>query len=90
MMRGRHSAAILQQIGVTETIGDSVDEYVSIAVRLGRDPAWRSEIKARMARQKHRVYRDETPIAALEEFLQKAAQGIRTEAEQVAARSSQG
>jgi protein O-GlcNAc transferase len=90
MMRGRHSAAILQQIGVTETIADSVDDYVSIAIKLGSDPAWRSEIKARIARQKHRVYRDETPIAALEAFLQKAAQSIRTEAEQVAARSSQG
>jgi protein O-GlcNAc transferase len=73
LMRGRHSAAIVQRIGVTETITESVDEYVSVAVRLGRDPAWRSKIKGRMESQKHRVYRDDSAIAALEEFLHRAA-----------------
>ena len=42
MMRGRHTMAILQMMGVTDTIADTLDDYVSIAVRLGRDPAWRT------------------------------------------------
>ncbi len=75
LMRGRHSAAILEQIGVTETIGRSVDEYVAIAVRLGRDPAWRTEVRERMSRQKHRAYRDRSPIEALENFLEDAVRG---------------
>jgi predicted O-linked N-acetylglucosamine transferase (SPINDLY family) len=75
LMRGRHSAAILEQIGVTETIGQSVDDYVAIAVRLGRDSAWRNEVRDRMRAQKHRVYRDRTPIVALEAFLHDAVHG---------------
>jgi protein O-GlcNAc transferase len=75
MMRGRHTTAILTRIGVTETIATSIDDYVSIAVRLSRDPAWRTELKQQIAENKHRVYRDSEPIAALEDFLCRAARG---------------
>ena len=71
---GRHSAAIVERIGVPETMTDSVDDYVSVAV-LGRDPARRKEIQSRMESQKHRVYRDDSAITALEELRQKAAYG---------------
>src|SRR6202020_147921 len=36
-MRGRHTAAILRRIGCEATIAGSVDEYVTIAARLGLD-----------------------------------------------------
>ena len=36
-MRGRHSAAILRMMGVTETVATTIDEYVAIAARLGQD-----------------------------------------------------
>jgi predicted O-linked N-acetylglucosamine transferase (SPINDLY family) len=35
-MRGRHSAAILRMIDVTDTIAATVDDYVAIATRLGQ------------------------------------------------------
>ena len=38
-----------------------------------RTPAWRAEIKTRIASDKHRLYRDRTCIAALEDFLDRAA-----------------
>jgi len=69
LMRGRHSAAILQMMGVTETIADSLDDYVEIAARLGRDLDWRNAVRERVAERKQGVYRDRTCIAALEEFL---------------------
>jgi predicted O-linked N-acetylglucosamine transferase (SPINDLY family) len=72
-MRGRHSAAILTQMGVQETIAETVDGYVEIAVRLARDPDWRAAVSARMGRAKARVVRDEAGVRALEEFLDKAA-----------------
>jgi protein O-GlcNAc transferase len=81
LMRGRHTTAVLTRIGVTETIANSVDDYLSIAVRLARDPAWRTELKQRIADNKHRIYRDPEPIAALEDFLCRAA---RREAEPLA------
>ena len=72
LMRGRHSAAILAMMGVTDTVAKSVDDYVAIAVRLARDPAWRSEIRGKIAANKHRIWRDRSCIAALEDFLEQA------------------
>jgi protein O-GlcNAc transferase len=72
-MRGRHSMAILQMMDVTETIAETIDDYVSIAARLARDKAWRRAIRAKIAANKHRLYRDRAAIAALEDFLDRVA-----------------
>jgi predicted O-linked N-acetylglucosamine transferase (SPINDLY family) len=77
LMRGRHTAAILTMMDVRETVAGSIDDYVSIAIRLARDEPWRAAIKAKMAENKHRVYRDRACIAGLEEFLEHAARGCR-------------
>jgi len=74
-MRGRHSAAILRQIGVTETIATDEDAYVAIAARLGTDPAWRAEIGARVKAGCPRIYEDTAPLRALEDFLDAVARG---------------
>ena len=75
MMRGRHTAAILEVMGITETTARSVDEFIAMAVRLGRDPNRRQELSATIARQKHAVYRDRACIAALEAFLDRVVRG---------------
>lgn len=49
LMRGRHSAAFLSIMDVPETLAATMDDYVSVAVRLARDAAWRSTIEAKMA-----------------------------------------
>ena len=72
-MRGRHTAAMLRLMAVTETIAETVDDYVAIAVRLAREPAWRAAIGARIGAAKHRLYRDRAYIAALESFLAQVA-----------------
>jgi len=72
MMRGRHTAAILDMIDIGETTARTIDEYVSIAGLLGRTSAKRAELSAEIANRKHRVYRDRTCIAALEAFLDRA------------------
>jgi predicted O-linked N-acetylglucosamine transferase (SPINDLY family) len=69
LMRGRHCAAILRMLGVTETIAASFDDYVAIAGRLARDPAWRAAIRSRMAANRARVYADPAPVRALEDFI---------------------
>jgi predicted O-linked N-acetylglucosamine transferase (SPINDLY family) len=75
MMRGRHSTAILDILGVPETIGRTADEVVAIAVRLAQNPNERREIVARMATQKHRLYFDRAPVVALQDFLERAVRG---------------
>jgi protein O-GlcNAc transferase len=72
LMRQRHCAGILTMMGVTDTIASSPDEYVDMAVRLGKDAAWRRQISQKIAAQKHRLYNDKTCIHSLENFLEKA------------------
>jgi len=69
LMRGRHSAAILTMMGSAETVARDKDEYVALAVRLGRDPVWRREIAANVVARRDRLYHDRTPVKALEELL---------------------
>jgi len=68
-MRGRHTAAILRRIGCEATIAGSLDAYVSIAVRLARDPDWRAEVRQSVADRKHLAFGDLAYVRALEEFL---------------------
>src|SRR5215467_3961503 len=65
LMRGRHSAAMLDMMGMTATVCESIEEYVELAVGLARDPARRAEVKRMIAGGKHAIYRDRTCIAAL-------------------------
>ena len=71
-MRGRHTAAILRHIGCEATIAGSEDEYVSIAVRLARDPVWRADIRRTVAAGKHRAFDSLAYVSALETFLADA------------------
>jgi predicted O-linked N-acetylglucosamine transferase (SPINDLY family) len=75
LMRGRHAAAILTMMDVPDTVTASIDGYVTAAVRLARDDAFRSAIRSKIARNKHRLYRDRACIAALEDFLATQARG---------------
>jgi protein O-GlcNAc transferase len=77
LMRGRHSSAIMDRIGVGETIADSIDEYISIATRLATNSEERRRISLEIDRNKHRVYRDHDCIAGLEDFIENAARGAR-------------
>jgi len=70
LMRGRHTFAILSMMGLTETIASSLDNYISLAVRLGQDTEWRKKISEIIATNKHLIYRDRTCITALEEFFE--------------------
>lgn len=77
LMRGRHTAALFEMMRVTETVARTIEDYVSIAVRLGRDAAWRGAVSRKIAENKHRIYRDRTCIAALEDFLDTQARRVR-------------
>jgi len=77
LMRGRQSAGMLDMMGMTATVCESIEEYVGLAVGLARDLAWRVEVKHMIATRKRAVYRDGTCIAALEEFLDQVARGAQ-------------
>jgi protein O-GlcNAc transferase len=71
LMRGRHSVAILSMMGITDTIAHTIDDYISIAVRLANDKELRQELSHRITYNKHRVYHDRHCITKFEEFLNR-------------------
>jgi predicted O-linked N-acetylglucosamine transferase (SPINDLY family) len=72
-MRGRHTAAILEVMGLGDLVSASVEDFVAAAVRLGVDPAWRASVRARIESAKPQVWESRAAIAALEDFLERAA-----------------
>ena len=79
LMRSRHSMAILQMMGVADTIAHTLDDYVAIAVRLATAPDERRALSRRIAENKQRLYRDRSCIAALEDFLERAVREAATQ-----------
>jgi predicted O-linked N-acetylglucosamine transferase (SPINDLY family) len=75
LMRGRESTAILTMMGMEETIADSLDDYIALAIKLGLDIEWRRLISKEIARKKHRIYADRTCITALQAFLENMVRG---------------
>jgi predicted O-linked N-acetylglucosamine transferase (SPINDLY family) len=66
-------------MGVTETVAQTLEDYVAIAVRLAQDNLWRASIKQKMAETVELVYRDCDYIRALEDFLWRAAHDERAD-----------
>ena len=62
-------------MGLNETIAPALDDYISTAARLAHDTSWRASLKARIAENKQRIFRDRACISALEEFLDRAVRG---------------
>ena len=79
MMRGRHSAAILTMAALTDTIARDADHYVEIAVRLGRDHAWRKRQREAVREGAHRAFGDAAAIRGLEAFLEEVCGPGRSE-----------
>ena len=75
MPGGPWSETFLEMMGVAETIAGTIEAYVSTAIRLTRDRPWRSAVRRRMSQYKHRVYRDNTAVEGLAEFLDRVARG---------------
>ncbi len=71
LMRSRHSAAILTQLGVSETIAGDAEQYVEIAVKLGLDVDWRKSVVGRVVAGYSELYSDTRSVRALEVFLRR-------------------
>ena len=68
LMRGRQTYGMLRQIGIDDTIATDIDDYVRIAVRLGRDPASREGIVQRIRENRHLLFGNSGPVQSLEAF----------------------
>ncbi|MHC4414350.1 MAG: tetratricopeptide repeat protein [Planctomycetota bacterium] len=71
LMRGRHAYAMLKMIDLPETIAADEAEFVTLAVRLGRDAAWRSEMVERVSAGRDRLFGDPAPLRAFEALCER-------------------
>ena len=71
LMRSRHTAAMLKLMGLDALIARDLDDYVRIAVELGRDDARRAALRAQVRERKHVLYGDPTPVRAFREVLER-------------------
>lgn len=67
-MRGRQSAAMLSMMGLDELIAKDEIDYLRIALRLGTDLAYRRNMVERIAENRHKIFNDPKPVAALVDF----------------------
>ncbi|MCM0019898.1 MAG: tetratricopeptide repeat protein [Tagaea sp.] len=74
-MRARHTYAILRRMELDDAIAPTPDEYVDLAVRLGRDKAALADLNARTRARRAILWRDRAPVAFLANFLERAAGG---------------
>jgi protein O-GlcNAc transferase len=68
MMRSRHSAGILKTLGVTDTIAQTEQEYIDIAVRLALNSDWRHRLITQMQQGHDNLYDDPTCVHGLEQL----------------------
>jgi len=64
-MRGRLASALLRQIGVTDTIAASVDDYEQIAINLGRNAGARASLRTLLLDRVALAQQDYASAAAL-------------------------
>ena len=76
---GRMGHAIYQHMHVTDALAHSKQQYVDIAVRLGRDKQFNAELrqKVRANRDAYAVFKDKQAITAMADWLERAVQERR-------------
>ncbi len=71
-MRGRHGGAVAQRLGLDAAMAHDEEEYVELAVRAGLDNSFRAGLRDTVLANRDRLYNDQAPIRALEQFLLEA------------------
>lgn len=72
-MRGRQSYGMLMAMGIPELVADNEDDFVRIALLLGKNPVYRKDIAVRIQNASGKVFEDESPVKALESYFMELA-----------------
>jgi predicted O-linked N-acetylglucosamine transferase (SPINDLY family) len=68
-LRGRFGSGVLKRIGLSELVATSDSAFADLAIRLGNDPAYRSDIRQRIETSRDTLFDDVAPVRALEALL---------------------
>ena len=79
LARGRLCAAIHAHLGVTDSVADSVDAYVDVALRLGTKASFRKKVRKKILANNHKLFDNEDAVREWERFFLEAcaAKGIQ-------------
>ncbi len=67
-MRGRQSYGMLMAMGIPEMVARDENDFVRIALLLGKNPDYRKEISARIRNANGQMFEDGAPVKALENY----------------------
>jgi len=67
--RSRYAYASYHQIGITDCIAKTEDEYINLSVRLANDLEYRDDISSRIIKQSDSIFEDELVIKEFIEFI---------------------
>jgi predicted O-linked N-acetylglucosamine transferase (SPINDLY family) len=80
LMRGRHTMAMLQIMGLDELIAHTEADYIAITLRLIREPEFRSDVSERIRENSHKLFNDMSCVEALDKFLKQRVAANRAKA----------
>jgi len=75
--RGRHTYGFYRKLGFLDCVANSHEEYVTIAVQLGTDPAYRQHIVEKIKKTRHKVWEEESVVRQFEDFFINAIESKR-------------
>ncbi len=76
-MRGRVTYACYRKLGMMDCVAADWKEYVTIAVRLACDRAWREQVRSRILAAKHVLFENSGAVRELERFFMEAVREAR-------------
>jgi hypothetical protein len=74
-LRGRFGSGILEHLALPELVAENHADFVDRVERIVRDRAFDEQIRERIREERARLYGDESPMAALGEFLIRCGAG---------------
>jgi len=72
-MRGRQTGAMLRILGVDELIAGDREHYIALALRVGNDKAYRTELSARIRDGLSELFDRDEPVTALARVFEEIA-----------------
>jgi protein O-GlcNAc transferase len=79
-MRGRVTHGCYQKMGYTKLVANNPEEYIQLAVRLGTDPEFRTQVKAEILAHCDVLYNDHAAVRELEQFFLNALEQAKAAA----------
>jgi predicted O-linked N-acetylglucosamine transferase (SPINDLY family) len=71
--RGRHTQAMYRKMAITDCVADDEENYIDIAVRIGTEPDYARDLRARIRERNEVLFEDPRVVREFERFFHEAA-----------------